>query len=102
MWIDIFDPRASQPYGSIDSENVMQERVAREVGWRAQGMPAFEQFRAADRKMIFLHQQFGRQTGILAAAAGEGAVCSVADETPQPLRRRHSYVDIAMRPPKPG
>ena len=59
MRVDVVDPGAVQPYGPIDSENVMQERVANEVGGRAQRIPTFEQFRATDRKMIFLHQQFG-------------------------------------------
>src|SRR6516162_4514311 len=63
--VDIIDPGAAQPYGPIDSENVMQQRVASEVSRCAQRMAAFEQLRAADRKMIFPHQQFGRQTRIL-------------------------------------
>ena len=59
MRIDIIDPGAVQPYGPIDSENVMQQRVASEIGRCAQRIAAFEQLRAADRKVIFLHQQFG-------------------------------------------
>jgi hypothetical protein len=54
--VDIIDPGAVQPHNPVDSENVVQERVASEVGGRAQRIPAFEQFRAADWKMIFLHQ----------------------------------------------
>ena len=94
--VDSVDPGAAQPDGPIDREHIVQERVAREIGGRAQRMPAFEQFRAADRKMIFLHQQLGRQTGILAAAAANGDVDPVADEIREPLRRRHPHVDIAV------
>jgi hypothetical protein len=51
--------------------------------------------------MIFLHQQFGCEPGILATATANGDVNSVADEIRQPLRRRHPHVNIAVDPPKP-
>src|SRR5215471_3929585 len=100
MRVNIVDSRAMQPYGPIDSEDVMQERVASEVGRPAQRIPTFEQLRAADRKMIFLHQQFGCQTRILAAATANGDVDSVADKIRESFRRRHPHVDIAVGPPK--
>jgi len=57
--IDIVDACVVQPYGLIDGENVMQERVVSEIGGRSQWIRTFEQFWATDRKVIFLHQQFG-------------------------------------------
>src|SRR5215472_2400875 len=101
MRVKIIDPRVAQPYVPIDRENIMQQRVVSEVGGCAQRIATLEQFRAADRKMIFFHQQFRRQTAILTTTTANRDVNPVADEIGQPLRSGHPDVDIPVSPPEP-
>src|SRR5262245_36517375 len=100
MRVDIVDPGVAQPYCSVDREYVVEERVVSEVGGCAQRIATFEQFRAANRKMIFFHQQFRRQTGILATPTANCDVNPVADEIGKPLRNGYPHVDIAVGPPE--
>jgi hypothetical protein len=79
----------------------VQERVVGEVGGCAQGMATFEQLRAANWKMIFFHQQFRRETAILATSTANCEVNPVADEMGQPFLSGYPHVDITVGPPKP-
>src|SRR5262249_52773074 len=101
MRVNIIDPGVAQPYGPVDRENVMEQRVVSEVGGGAQRIATLEQFRATNRKMIFFHQQFRRKTVILPPTPANCDVNPIADEIGQPLRRGDSHVDISVSPPEP-